>query len=69
MGGRAPRLFYITQAEVKPPTFVAISNAPDSVHFSYRRFVVNQLRKHFGFRGVPIRVFYKPKRKVKLGSG
>jgi len=69
MGGRAPRIFYITQAEVKPPTFVAISNAPDSIHFSYRRFVVNQLRKHFAFRGVPIRVFYKPKRKVKLGSG
>ncbi len=63
MGGRAPRLYYITQAETAPPGFVAITNAPDSVHFSYRRFVVNQLRKHFGFEGVPIRVHYKEKRR------
>ena len=47
MGGRAPRLYYVTQAEVAPPTFVAMTNAPDSIHFSYRRFVVNQLREHF----------------------
>jgi len=62
-GGKAPRLYYITQAETAPPTFIIISNAPDAVHFSYRRFVVNQLRKHFGFDGVPIRVFYKAKRR------
>jgi GTPase len=35
MGGRAPRLYYVTQAEVAPPTFVAMTNAPDSIHFSY----------------------------------
>lgn len=63
MGGRAPRLYFITQAETSPPVFVAISNAPDSVHFSYRRFVTNQLREHFGFEGVPIRVVYKNKRR------
>ncbi len=63
MGGRAPRLYYVTQAEVAPPTFVAITNAPDSVHFSYRRFVVNRLREDFGFEGVPVRVHYKAKRK------
>jgi GTP-binding protein len=62
-GGRAPRLYYVTQAETAPPVFVAVTNAPDAIHFSYRRFVVNQLRKHFGFEGVPVRVFYKPKRK------
>jgi len=62
-GGKAPRLYYVTQAEASPPTFVAISNAPDSIHFSYRRFVVNQLRKHFGFEGVPVRMFYKEKRR------
>ncbi len=65
-GGKAPRLFYITQAESSPPAFVAISNAPDNVHFSYRRFVVNQLRKHFGFEGVPVRVFYRAKRKIDI---
>jgi GTP-binding protein len=65
-GGKAPRLYYVTQAESSPPTFVAMTNAPDSIHFSYRRFVVNQFRKHFGFEGVPIRVFYKAKRKREM---
>jgi GTP-binding protein len=63
MGGRAPRLYYVTQAEVAPPTFVVMSNAPDSIHFSYRRFVVNQLRKSFGFEGSPVRVHYKARRR------
>jgi GTP-binding protein len=66
MGGRAPRLYYVTQAEVAPPTFVAMTNAPDSIHFSYRRFVLNQLRDHFGFEGVPVRVHYKPRRRRTL---
>jgi GTP-binding protein len=64
-GGRAPRLYYVTQASVAPPTFVAMTNAPDSIHFSYRRFVINQLRKQFGFEGVPIRVHYKERRRSK----
>jgi GTPase len=63
-GGKAPRLYYITQAQVAPPTFVAITNAPESIHFSYQRFVQNQLRKHFGFDGVPVRVFYRQKRQT-----
>ena len=63
MGGRAPRIYYVTQAEVGPPTFVAMTSAPDSIHFSYRRFVTNQLRKHFGFDGVPVRVHYKARRR------
>jgi len=64
-GGRAPRLYYITQAETSPPLFVVMSSSPESVHFSYQRFVVNQLRKHFGFEGVPIRVVYREKRRGK----
>ncbi len=63
MAGRSPRLFYVTQAEVAPPTFVAMANAPDAIHFSYQRFVVNQLRKHFRFEGVPIRVHYRARRR------
>jgi GTP-binding protein len=63
MGGRAPRLYYVTQAAVAPPTFVAMTNAPDAIHFSYQRFVVNQLRKQFGFAGVPVRVIYKARRR------
>jgi GTP-binding protein len=65
MGGRAPRLFYITQAETAPPTFVVLSSSPEAVHFSYQRFVVNQLRKHFDFEGVPVRVVYRERRRGK----
>jgi GTPase len=64
MGGRAPRLYYVTQAEVAPPTFIAMTNAPDSIHFSYRRYVVNQLRERFGFEGSPVRVHYKARRRT-----
>ena len=67
-GGRAPRLYFITQAETAPPTFVVVASHPDSVHFSYRRYVSNQLRKRFGFDGVPIRVLYKEKRRRKKGE-
>jgi len=66
--GKAPRLYYITQAEIAPPTFIAITSAPDSIHFSYRRFVMNQLRKRFEFEGVPLRVFYKNKRRREKGA-
>jgi GTPase len=62
-GGKAPRLYYITQAETAPPVFVVQASAPDAVHFSYQRFVVNQLRKHFGFEGVPIEVVYRERRR------
>jgi len=63
MGARAPRIYYVTQAAIAPPTFIAMTNAPNSIHFSYQRFVVNQLRKQFGFDGVPVRVHYKPRRR------
>lgn len=62
-GGRAPRLYYITQAEVAPPLFVVMASDPEKIHFSYRRYVVNQLRQAFGFEGVPLRVKYRPRRK------
>jgi GTP-binding protein len=68
-GGKAPRLYFITQAETAPPTFVIIASAPDAVHFSYRRYVANQLRKHFGFEGVPIKVVYKEKRRGRRSKG
>ncbi len=63
MGGKSPRLYFIPQTSVAPPTFVAMSNAPDSIHFSYQRYVQNQLRKRFGFAGAPIRVYYRQKRR------
>jgi GTP-binding protein len=61
-GGQAPRIYYITQAQSAPPVFVAVSNAPANLTASYRRFVVNQLRKEFGFEAVPIVVRYRKKR-------
>jgi len=62
MHHRAVRLYYITQASVAPPTFVVMTNSPDDVHFSYQRYVVNQIRQRFGFRGTPIRVRYRGKK-------
>jgi GTPase len=67
--GRAPRLYYITQAESRPPTFVVQCNYPDKIHFSYRRYVQNQIRKTFDFQGVPVVVFYKPRRRRESGDG
>ena len=61
--GKAPRLYYITQAESAPPLFVVMSNAPEAVHFSYQRYVKNQLRRHFDFEGVPVRVAYRKRRR------
>ena len=65
-GGRAPRLYFITQAESSPPLFVVISSSPESIHFSYQRYVQNQIRTTFGFEGVPVRVKYKEKRRREL---
>ena len=61
MNNRSVRLYYATQVQASPPTFVIASNYPERVHFSYRRYVVNQLRERFGFDGTPIRVFYRGK--------
>ncbi len=58
-GGKAPRIYYITQAESSPPLFVAMANAPENIKESYKRFVENQIRKAFGFRSVPITVQYR----------
>lgn len=62
-GGKAPRLYYVTQATSRPPLFVVMSNNPEAIHFSYQRYVVNQIRAAFGFEGVPVRVRYKARRK------
>jgi GTP-binding protein len=67
-GGKAPRVYYVTQAEASPPLFVVITSDPEKLHFSYRRYVANQLRKAFGFEGVPVRVKYKEKRRKERKS-
>ncbi|OGO78047.1 MAG: ribosome biogenesis GTPase Der [Clostridiales bacterium GWB2_37_7] len=54
-GGRRLKILYTTQVAVKPPTFALFVNDPDIMHFSYQRYLENQLRKSFGFEGTPIR--------------
>ncbi|MBQ2888212.1 MAG: ribosome biogenesis GTPase Der [Firmicutes bacterium] len=52
--GRRLKIFYVTQAGVKPPTFLFFVNDPELMHFSYLRYLENQLRTNFGFEGTPI---------------
>ncbi|HYJ07500.1 MAG TPA: ribosome biogenesis GTPase Der, partial [Polyangiaceae bacterium] len=65
-GGRAPRIFYVTQAESSPPMFIAMSSGAANIKPSYQRFVINQIRRAFGFEGVPITVHYKERSKKEL---
>lgn len=60
--GRLPKIYYMTQASVKPPTFVLFVNEPDLIHFSYMRFLENKLRDSFGFEGTPIRLILRGKK-------
>ena len=53
------KVFYATQAEANPPTFVFFTNDTRLVHFSYRRFLENKLREAFGFTGTPLRMVFK----------
>jgi GTP-binding protein len=64
--GRAPRIFYITQAEAHPPRFVAMCNAPEYITEAYKRFVANQIRKAFDFRAVPITVEYRARKRNEI---
>ena len=63
MGGQRVKIFYGTQVGVKPPTFVFFVNYPEKVHFSYQRYLVNQLRKEFGMDLTPIRVYFRKREK------
>ncbi len=57
--GKRIKIFYVTQPEVKPPTFVFFANEPELIHFSYRRYLENRLRDSFDFSGTPIIVKFK----------
>ena len=52
--GRPLKIYYITQVSVKPPTFILFVNDTELLHFSYKRYIENQLRDAFGFNGTPI---------------
>ena len=61
--GKRLKIFYITQASVKPPTFVIFVNDKKLAHFSYIRYLENQLRNTFGFEGTPIRFIIRERSK------
>ena len=54
--GRRLKIYYMTQAGVRPPTFVCFCNDAELFHFSYRRYLENQIRKVFGLEGTPVRM-------------
>ena len=60
--GRRIKIFYMTQATTKPPTFVVFVNDKQLFHFSYERYLVNQIRKEFGLTGTPIRMIVREKK-------
>ncbi len=60
--GRALRIYYITQVSVKPPTFILFVNDVELMHFSYKRYIENQLRLAFGFNGTPIHFIVRNKK-------
>ncbi len=63
--GRRLRLYYITQAAVKPPTFVIFVNDKELMHFSYTRYLENQIRETFGFMGTPLRFIIRERKENK----
>ena len=62
---RSVKLNYITQVSTAPPTFVIYTNKPEGIHFSYQRYLLNQMRETFGFEGVPVRLLFRKKGKEK----
>ncbi len=60
--GKILRLYYITQVAVKPPTFVIFVNDKDLMHFSYTRYIENQIRETFGFKGTPLRFIIRERK-------
>ncbi|GFO84921.1 MULTISPECIES: ribosome biogenesis GTPase Der [Anaerostipes] len=60
--GKRLKLYYMTQVSVKPPTFVVFVNDKKLTHFSYTRYLENQIRNTFGFRGTPIRIYTRERK-------
>ena len=59
--GKRLKILYGTQASTKPPTFVIFVNNKELFHFSYERYLVNQIRKEFGLEGTPVRIIVREK--------
>lgn len=60
--GKKLKIFYVTQVSVKPPTFVIFVNDKELMHFSYTRYIENQIRDTFGFRGTPLKFIIRERK-------
>ena len=63
--GRRLKIYYATQVAVQPPAFVLFVNDPDILHFSYKRYLENYLRKSFGLTGTPLKLIVRKKESKK----
>jgi len=61
--GKALKIYYATQVSTRPPSFALFCNDPDILHFSYQRYLENQIRKAYPLEGTPIRVFARSSHK------
>ena len=66
--GRRLKFYYATQVSTKPPTFVCFVNYPDAVHFSYKRFLINQVRTETGLDSTPLRLIFRQRKGRPKGS-
>ena len=61
--GKHGRIYYITQIDIRPPRFLVSVNDPELIHYSYRRFLVNEIRAAYGYTGVPLLIGYRSHKK------
>ncbi|MGE5676400.1 MAG: ribosome biogenesis GTPase Der [Mycobacterium leprae] len=66
--GRRLKIYFSTQAHTAPPGFVFFVNDRELVHFSYKRYLENQLRQTYNFEGTPIRLYFRNRTKVELSA-
>jgi len=57
--GKWLKFYYATQADTAPPTFIIFTNDPKQIHFGYRRYLENEIRDAFGFKGTPLRISFR----------
>ncbi len=62
--GKRVKLFYMAQTAVRPPSFVIFTNHAEGIHFSYQRYLTNQIRETFGFEGCPIRLTFRDRERA-----
>jgi GTP-binding protein len=62
VGNKRLKIYYVTQIDIKPPTFVFFVNDPNCIHFSYERYIENQLRENFDFTGTGIKFEFRERK-------